>query len=629
MPATSSSTGLSIVREVRKRAGKIWSQIVNLHRQVKLDRTNSAKVCRQVLTQPRYWHRTYLVRAYLEGAVKSFDESRNLDEPEYTHAKREFLRVIHTPFSNVFRKGSQQLSWGRWLDDTITSLVNAIDYEVGDTSLTNTQVARNLKEEILRVTQPLGTLLRDECTRLHEEGYMRGNELIVKGVINPTDDKKQEIILEPSTNEFDPNQPRDEQGRWTDTRSTSATRTNSNTPKLRQGNITRTPIKDLATKLFQRDLTDNEVRDIGFSPEGTQVTVGVVQGAIYTNTVSNSTVLDSTTGKVIPELSCSRKISKPWFGPLTCYNSSIQIPKNGKYGGMGFALFHNQVETLRKLGVKRIVATAAGDASDPKGGIGYYVWPRYGYSGTMSSKQIAKLPREFQVALKGKRDIRDLFDLPGGKEAWQKHGSSIKVWFDLSDNSRNMRALATYKIERESRLITHGGEGSGNFGHAGRPGKVGGSVSQGTVMYRGVGEGADISSGFEWYSETEKLASRYADFRGGRVISESVAANKPIDIGNAFQVLSASSFAAKAMNQADVKSLDKHKALAQRKKFLEHFGTSEREIIDYWSSPEAKEATRDFLEAFGFDSIHMIEGGEKTIGVLRRKNEPQSTTPKN
>lgn len=137
-------------------------------------------------------------------------------------------------------------------------------------------------------------------------------------------------------------------------------------------------------------------------------------------------------------------------------------------------------------------------------------------------------------------------------------------------------------------------------------------------MYRGIGEGADITSGFEWYSETPALAQKYADFRGGKVKKALVKIKQSFNVGNPHAVHNANTFFAEATKQVkDVKRLDRDKVLAARKDFLAFFGDKKIEVIDFWSSPPAKEVTRSLLEALGFDSIEMIEANEKTIAVLR------------
>lgn len=369
-----------------------------------------------------------------------------------------------------------------------------------------------------------------------------------------------------------------------------------------------------------RQLTDDDIRAIGFSPEGTTVVAhGSRGGEIHVNTES-----DEKDERGSPQLMASRTIRKPWFGPLTCYNGTVKVW--GSFKGKGLELFDKQVKTLQGLGVKRILASASGDAqaakTDPKTGLGYYVWPRMGYSGIMKSSQIAKLPEEIRKALKGKRDIRDLFDLPGGPEAWKEHGSTIKVHFDLSPNSRNMRALEAYKEERAKRPIANADENCGTGKGGFQPGNTcaaGEGKQVDKEMFRGVGEGADSHSGFEWYSTTEGLADRYAYFRKGNIKKERVQVKNPVEIVNPNAFVSANSFFAGIMSQVNMKTIDRGKAMAARKSFLAHFGDESREIIDYWSNPEAKNKTRELLEALGFDSVRMQEGGEETIAVLRKK----------
>lgn len=154
-----------------------------------------------------------------------------------------------------------------------------------------------------------------------------------------------------------------------------------------------------------------------------------------------------------------------------------------------------------------------------------------------------------------------------------------------------------------------------DHGHGGGGSEITGPGTY--TMYRGVGEGADVDSGFEWFSQTSDLASRYADFRGGKVLKAEVTINSPVNVGNSNQILNARSFSAQAMKQVDLKSVDKTEVMAARKKFLEDFGDDDRSVLDYWSNPEAKESTRGFLESLGFDSITMMEGDSQTVAVFR------------
>lgn len=135
------------------------------------------------------------------------------------------------------------------------------------------------------------------------------------------------------------------------------------------------------------------------------------------------------------------------------------------------------------------------------------------------------------------------------------------------------------------------------------------------VYHRGVGEGSDLG-GFQWHSEDPALAQRYADHRGGAVTSARVAVQKPFLVPNGSAVLSARSVFAQAATQASA-TQDKTAALAARGRFLAHFGDGAGEMTSYWSSPEAKERTRDLLESLGFDGIHMREAGVNTVASFR------------
>lgn len=67
------------------------------------------------------------------------------------------------------------------------------------------------------------------------------------------------------------------------------------------------------------------------------------------------------------------------------------------------------------------------------------------------------------------------------KNAFEDKGSDSWIVFDASQVKS---AIANRTFDPEKDLITAGGPGSGNFGHAGRPGHVGGSTSESALLDR-------------------------------------------------------------------------------------------------------------------------------------------------
>lgn len=195
-----------------------------------------------------------------------------------------------------------------------------------------------------------------------------------------------------------------------------------------------------AASLLGRDVSDDDLAAFACAPAGSNVQASYSGGKLYVTGWSSA---KDENGQ--PLFTATRAVYKPWFGPLTCENKTFGLRGGAK--GQGAALFAGQVEALQKAGVKRIVCSAAGGPDG--GGNGYYTWPRLGYGGPMTSSQIARLPEDLRKQLGKKTDVRDLFDLPGGPEAWKKHGGGLaRVTFDLTPGSRNMKALEAYQAQK-------------------------------------------------------------------------------------------------------------------------------------------------------------------------------------
>jgi hypothetical protein len=195
-----------------------------------------------------------------------------------------------------------------------------------------------------------------------------------------------------------------------------------------------------AAKLLGKEPSDTDLSAMACAPPGATVRVGVSGGKLQIT----ATKQDENGRDVF---NSTREVYKPWFSGVTCKNITFGL--KGEVKGQGLALFDAQVKALQASGVKTIQTSAAGGPAG--GGNGYYTWPRMGYGGPMSSQQVSRLPPEIQKALGGRRDILDLFELPGGPEAWRANGSSVKLTFDLTPGSRNLKALEAYKAQRAQR----------------------------------------------------------------------------------------------------------------------------------------------------------------------------------
>lgn len=195
--------------------------------------------------------------------------------------------------------------------------------------------------------------------------------------------------------------------------------------------------QDTARALFGREAQPHEVAALANASGGMQVSASAWRNRLL-NLQASGDGVDS-----------DRTISRADNGDLFCENTSFGIGKNSPHKGAGYQFLARQVAMLRRLGVKRIETSAAGNKNS---GIynGYSTWPKLGFSGHIHEGIFGRLPGHLTQAMGRSREIRDLFDLPGGPEAWEQHGGSISCTFDLADGSRNMKALEAYIQHRES-----------------------------------------------------------------------------------------------------------------------------------------------------------------------------------
>lgn len=213
---------------------------------------------------------------------------------------------------------------------------------------------------------------------------------------------------------------------------------------------------EVASKeLFGKIPTAQEFAKLCCAVDGASLSVeGYVEDGVHSLTIhARSDASQEQGGKV--GVRATRQIYRDHNGDLMCENYSFR--NNSEVTGKsGTELLRDQIQELRKWGVKKIETVGVGDktaaklpASDLKSENGYYTWPRLGYSGEMSERQFEKLPADIRTAMGDNRDVRKLFDdIPGGPEAWKEHGDAIALSFDLAPGSVNMTALEKYLTKR-------------------------------------------------------------------------------------------------------------------------------------------------------------------------------------
>ena len=144
------------------------------------------------------------------------------------------------------------------------------------------------------------------------------------------------------------------------------------------------------------------------------------------------------------------------YKDLTCSIERIEISHSIKghpysldgitQNGVGSRVLALQVEALRYFGVTEIKAKGlASEQGAPR--MGYYALPRLGFDGKIPKWLIHE--EIFQESpFRYERNIRDIFRIPGGKEWWQKFGTTLDLQFDLSPHSVSSRTMQNYQIEK-------------------------------------------------------------------------------------------------------------------------------------------------------------------------------------
>jgi hypothetical protein len=98
-----------------------------------------------------------------------------------------------------------------------------------------------------------------------------------------------------------------------------------------------------------------------------------------------------------------------------------------------------QFKEMQALGVKRVMTDAGRHDTGSKETelIGYKVWPKFGFDAPVPMETRASLPE----LLRSAHTVQDLYQLPGGRQAWEQHGRSTVMQLDMADAAKSSKII--------------------------------------------------------------------------------------------------------------------------------------------------------------------------------------------
>jgi hypothetical protein len=121
--------------------------------------------------------------------------------------------------------------------------------------------------------------------------------------------------------------------------------------------------------------------------------------------------------------------------------NQVNASRHQKAKGWGGVAFLRSLTAARKNGFHEFhVTNAAGGPG--KAHNGYYTWPRLGFNGLVPDQWRVGLPHGHDAH----ETFHDLFDAPGGADAWKGHGGDVTdgLHFDARPGSPHMARLMAY-----------------------------------------------------------------------------------------------------------------------------------------------------------------------------------------
>lgn len=238
--------------------------------------------------------------------------------------------------------------------------------------------------------------------------------------------------------------PRDGDGKFTDGGGSSGRKQ----PTLKVKTTSVVISRETASKLFGRVVDSEQVAGMFGAPDGSEIRIHPDVGSLHVNINGDG-------------FEAKRMLTKDSWGNLICENQHFEVKQQG--GGLGAKMFSDQVNEMSRAGVKRIVTQAARwNAQREDYFVGYKVWPKMGYDGSINPRIDDKLPKKmrtqlWKIAKAAGRHVPRLsmlLAMPGGQEWWDKNGDDIELEFDLTKGSQSRKILAAYLKKKRAKSRT-------------------------------------------------------------------------------------------------------------------------------------------------------------------------------
>lgn len=245
--------------------------------------------------------------------------------------------------------------------------------------------------------------------------------------------------VSPLSEGYNPDEPRDDHGQWTDGDGGSSSRASSQ-------KLAKSKAKVEVLGREEKDAAKIVQKHLGIDIHDLPSLVGAPDDATVDMRVSP----DGTTRVSIrhPAISrCDRTIAVDDSGKKFIHNNVLEIKDQFQKAGIGSKIFSAEVEHAKQHGFAYIETHAAREG----GWNGYYTWPRLGYDQPLDELDRG-VASAAQRKFPGAKSVLDVMQTKEGRDWWKEHGDDMtEARFDLTPGSRSLKIHDAYMKERASK----------------------------------------------------------------------------------------------------------------------------------------------------------------------------------